>query len=84
MKTFSDTVRVRNTKTGAVGVIKRYIFETPAFNPDGLLVEVDDTAKPYVADLYKSKYGAADLGIEADEAAEFDKTVEKFQEKEEN
>lgn len=56
MKTFSDTVRVRNTKTGAVGVIKRYIFESPAFNPDGLLVEVDDTAKPYVSDLYKSKF----------------------------
>lgn len=66
MKTFSDTVRVRNTKTGAVGVIKRYIFETPAFNPDGLLVEVDDTAKPYVADLYKSKFGS-DIDIETAE-----------------
>lgn len=38
-----DTVVIRNTETGEIGEIRRSLFESPVFNPNGLLVEVDDT-----------------------------------------
>lgn len=50
-----DFVNVRNTKTGGVGRIARHLFENPAINPKGLLVEVEEGAKPFVPELYKDK-----------------------------
>lgn len=49
-----DYVNVRNLETGAVGKIKRALFNHSYFNP-GILVEVDDDAKSYAPELYKSK-----------------------------
>lgn len=39
----SDMVVVQNTLTGEIGDIRRRLFESPVFNPNGLLVEVVDT-----------------------------------------
>lgn len=50
-----DFVPVRNTDTGKVGRIARRLFENPAINPDGLLVEVEPDAKPFVQELYTAK-----------------------------
>lgn len=36
-------VVVRNTLTGEIGDIRRRLFESSVFNPDGLLEEVEDT-----------------------------------------
>ena len=36
-----DEILVRNTLTDEVGSIRRSWFESPVFNPDGLLVQVD-------------------------------------------
>lgn len=49
-----DKIRVRNTRTGAVGWMARHLFENPRFN-SGILVEVDEDSKPYVPELFKSK-----------------------------
>ena len=57
MKNFVELVRVRNLETGAIGHIARSLFENPKIN-NGILVEVDDTAKPYVPGMYKSKMPA--------------------------
>lgn len=38
-----EKVTVYNSETEEVGVIRRSLFENPAFNPDGLLVEIEDT-----------------------------------------
>lgn len=51
-----ERIKVRNTDTGAVGFVARRIFDNSKFNPDGLLVEVDEDAKPYVSELYTSKF----------------------------
>ncbi len=53
----NEFVDVLNTETGQRGRIRRNLFNSPVFNPDGLLVEVDSTQKPYVPELYKSKRG---------------------------
>lgn len=37
-----EIVVVRNTLTDEVGEIRRRLFESPVFNPDGLLVECED------------------------------------------
>lgn len=50
-----DFVPVRNTQTGEVGRIARRLFENPAINKNGILVEVKPDAKPYVKELYKAK-----------------------------
>ncbi len=50
-----DFVPVRNTETGEVGRISRRLFENPAINRDGILVEVEADAKPYVKELYTAK-----------------------------
>lgn len=39
----SDMVVVQNTLTGEIGDIRRRLFESPVFNPNGLLIEVVDT-----------------------------------------
>lgn len=39
----SETVVVLNTLTDEIGEIRRRLFESPVFNPDGLLIEVEDT-----------------------------------------
>lgn len=39
----NDTVVVQNTQTGETGEIRRRLFDSAVFNPDGLLVEVADT-----------------------------------------
>lgn len=36
-----DKILVRNTLTGAEGSIRRDWFNNPAFNPDGLLEEIE-------------------------------------------
>lgn len=67
----NEFVDVLNTDTGARGRIRRNLFESGVFNPDGLLVEVDPTQKPYVAELYKSKRGEKQEtpeDVDADEA----------------
>lgn len=51
----NDFVNVLNNETGERGRIRRNLFESEVFNPDGLLVEVDPTQKPYVPELFKSK-----------------------------
>lgn len=50
----NDTVNVRNTKRGTVGTVRRRIFESPVLN-QGVLVEVDANAKPYVPELYRPR-----------------------------
>ena len=57
MKSFANTVRVRNLQTGAIGRIARSLYDNPKIN-NGILVEVDDKAKPYVPGMYKSRYWA--------------------------
>jgi hypothetical protein len=47
----SDVI-VKNTLTGEVGAIRRRLFESPVFNPNGLLIEIEDT-----------RSGCADCGI---------------------
>ena len=55
MTTFANLVRVRNIHTGQIGRVARSIFENERLNP-GILVEVDDSAKPYHRDFYTSKF----------------------------
>lgn len=55
MRNFANLVRVRNIHTGKIGRVSRAVFENPRLNP-GILVEVDDTAKPYLTGFYTSKY----------------------------
>lgn len=50
----TENIRVRNTKTGRVGFVRRRIFESPVLNPD-TLVEVEHDAKPYVPELYRPR-----------------------------
>lgn len=69
MKSFADLVRVRNLETGAIGRIARRLFDNPKINP-GILVEVDDKAKPYVPSMYKSKMPIDELGPVATKALE--------------
>lgn len=47
-------VEVLNQETGERGRIRRRLFENPAIN-NGILVEVDPSQKPYVAELFKSR-----------------------------
>lgn len=54
-----ETVVVLNTYTNEVGEIRRRLFESPVFNPDGLLVEIEDT-----------RSGCVDCGIEPAECEE--------------
>lgn len=49
-----EMVNVLNLETGERGRIRRRLFESPVFN-NGILVEVDESQKPYVPELYKSK-----------------------------
>lgn len=62
----NDTVEVLNLETGKRGKIRRSLFEHSYFNP-GILVEVDPTQKPYVPDLYKSKFETEDPAPEQEE-----------------
>ena len=67
----NEFVDVLNTDTGQRGRIRRNLFESPVFNPDGLLVEVDPAQKPYVPELYKSRRGEEKItpeDVDADEA----------------
>ena len=50
----NDMVEVLNQETGERGRIRRRLFDNPAIN-NGVLVEVDPSQKPYVADLFKSR-----------------------------
>lgn len=54
MANLSEKIKVLNTDTGAVGWIKRRLFENPRFNR-GILEEVPANQKPYTAALFKSK-----------------------------
>jgi hypothetical protein len=67
MANFNDMVRVRNGETGAIGYIARPLFENPRINRNGILVEVDEFAKPYVPELYKSKIEAPEDSVDAEE-----------------
>ena len=49
----NDIVVVRNTITGEVGDIRRRLFESSVFNPNGLLIEIEDL-----------RGGCVDCGIE--------------------
>lgn len=48
-----DRVVVLNTETEEIGEIRRSLFESPVFNPGGLLVEIEDT-----------RSGCVDCGVE--------------------
>jgi len=48
-----ERVVVLNTETNEVGEIRRSLFESDAFNPGGLLVEIEDT-----------RSGCVDCGVE--------------------
>ena len=50
----NELVNVLNVKTGQTGVIRRRLFDNPAFN-NGTLVEVHADVKPYVAELYREQ-----------------------------
>ena len=50
-----ELVHVLNTQTGQVGSIRRRLFESRVFNPNGLLVEVPNTQKPYLPEMYRAK-----------------------------
>ena len=50
-----ELVHVLNTQTGQVGDIRRRLFESKVFNPNGLLVEVPNTQKPYLPEMYRAK-----------------------------
>jgi len=50
-----ELVHVLNTQTGQVGDIRRRLFESRVFNPNGLLVEVPNTQKPYLPEMYRAK-----------------------------
>ena len=50
----NELVNVLNVKTGQTGVIRRRLFDNPAFN-NGTLVEVHADVKPYVAGLYREQ-----------------------------
>ena len=50
-----ELVHVLNTQTGQVGNIRRRLFESRVFNPNGLLVEVPNTQKPYLPEMYRAK-----------------------------
>lgn len=63
----TNKVEVLNTHTGQVGLVSRVIFESDFFNPDGLLVEVENQ-KPYVPELFTSKFEVPD--DESDEDSE--------------
>lgn len=52
----NDFVDVLNTDSGERGRIRRNLFESEVFNPNGLLVEVDPTQKPYLPEMYKSHW----------------------------
>lgn len=54
----SEMVVVRNTLTGEIGDIRRRLFESAVFNPDGLLIEVEDT-----------RGGCVDCGTSQEDAA---------------
>lgn len=56
-----EKVVVQNTETDEVGVIRRSLFESPVFNPNGLLVEVEDT-----------RSGCVDCGVEPSDIPEED------------
>lgn len=62
-------ISVRNLDTGAVGKIREDWFNNPAIN-DGILERVEVDAKPYVAELYKSKI--AKVEDETDEEEDVD------------
>ena len=50
-----ELVHVLNTQTGQVGDIRRRLFESRVFNPNGLLVEVPNTQKSYLPEMYRAK-----------------------------
>lgn len=52
----NEFVNVLNTESGERGRIRRNLFNSEVFNPNGLLVEVDPTQKPYLPDMYKSHW----------------------------
>ena len=66
-----DRVVVLNTETEEIGEIRRSLFENEAFNPNGLLVEIEDT-----------RSGCVDCGVEPsytpdeDSPEEDDETLE--------
>ena len=69
----NDMVEVLNQDTGERGRIRRRLFDNPAIN-NGVLVEVDPSQKPYVADLFKSRLTepAVDPATVEDETPETD------------
>lgn len=50
----TNSVTVRNTKTGRVGVVPRRYLESDVLNK-GRLVEVESNAKPYIPELYRPR-----------------------------
>lgn len=50
-----ELVHVLNTQTGQVGDIRRRLFESRFFNRNNILVEVPNTQKPYLPEMYRAK-----------------------------
>lgn len=71
----NEMVEVFNIKTGQRGQIRRRLFESPVFNRNGILVEVEADQKPYLPEMYKSRVedpepDEAEDDTEADEEEE--------------
>lgn len=73
----NDTVVVRNTVTGEIGEVRRRLFESSVFNPNGLLVETEDTRGGCV-DCGTASFSAEtpDPVIELDDDLEYDSLEE--------
>ena len=62
----NEFVNALNTESGERGRIRRNLFESEVFNPNGLLVEVDPTQKPYLPEMYKSHWEEPETPEDAD------------------
>jgi len=51
----SEMIKVLNTETGAVGFIKRRLFENPAIFNQDTFVRVDEEQKPYAPATFKPR-----------------------------
>lgn len=51
----NEMITVRNTETGEVGEYRARLFRNKRIFPENVFVAVEQGAKPYVAELYKSR-----------------------------
>lgn len=68
----NEMVEVLNTQTGERGRIRRRLFESPVYNGNGILVEVEAGQKPYLPEMFKPRDEAPEIE-DAEETPEADK-----------